>query len=165
MRKVSAVKWERWEGVNYELRISKNAVGHDIESLCKPITEEPFFQDWQADNNELRRKAAELREEANRLEKLARDEDAAMKLAIKREIELSHGPIEPFGETYICKILDEDLKIELSKLGETDAEQMGALLLSSWSPEKIQIRHSGLWGDLTLLIFKSSPHRTYMGHW
>lgn len=157
-RKVTAVRWVHEESgaVKYQLRISQNAVGRNIKSLYEEMKEDPFYQEWQMENNELRTKAEALRKEAERLEKLARDEDAVIKLAIRNEIVRFYGPVEPFIETYWCEILDEGLKAELGKLGKPEAEQIAALLLASWTREKLKIMDYGIWGDLMFLNFKSS---------
>ncbi len=164
-RKTTAIRWVHRETgeVIYELRIGPNVTSAQLASWRGQKQEDDKYQQRQDEIKTLQKQAEDLRGEAQQLEagaheleRLAREKETEMNLDIRYEIEFERGPIEPFVENYDIEVLDKELRVQLSKLGKAEANQVADLLLAAWGPEKLEIKKYGVWGDMNLLSVKSS---------
>lgn len=156
-RKTTAIRWVHPEtgDVKYELCIGPNVTSGQLASWRTQKQEkEEYRQRWDAiealqkEADDFRKEAQQLEACARELEKLVQEKKREMNLGIRHEIELEHGPIEPFVETYGIEVLDEELRVQLSKLGKAEADQIAKLLLTAWGTEKLEIRFCGIYGDI-----------------
>jgi len=156
-RKTTAIRWVHRETgeVKYELCIGPNVTNAQLASWRAQKQKKEEYQQrrnaiealrQEADN--LQKEAQQLEARARKLEELARGKEKEIALDIQREIELEHGHIEPFIETYDIEVLDEELRTQLGKLGKTEANQIAELLLAAWGTEKIEIIDGGIWGNM-----------------
>lgn len=142
------------KGHKFLVGIGPNDAGIKLAGRVEQLKQMPRYEEWKADIEGMRAEAKRLREEADNLEKQARDDAGCMHAQAIDNVEEEHGEALAYTETREYVITDAAVEKQILSLGE---EAAADYLLNNEDGDTVKEVERGYWGNIVFVPLSALP--------